>query len=137
MRKLTDVDYKSLDSWLFNHRDIERQISARKLEIQDLPSLDENVGGGRSSNVSNPTERTVFLYSKDIRLQSLYNFRKAVDVTKQKLDDELHSIFELRWGLGSCNTWEEIAVKKYCSTANVYRKRNRILEIFAGEIGYL
>lgn len=135
MRKLTDVDYKSLDSWLFSYRDVDRQIATRKLEIQDIPNNDENIGGGRSSDVGNPTERIVLLYSKDVRLQALYNFKKAVDETKSSLDDELSKMFDLRWGLGSCNTWEEIAHKVGYNKKYIYRKRNHILKIFAEKIG--
>lgn len=135
MRKLTDVDYKSLDLWLFKYRDIDRQIAIRKLEIQDVPNADENIGGGKSSDVGNPTEKIVLLYSKDVRLQALYSFKKAVDTTKSKLDKELTSIFDLRWGVGSCNTWEEIAHKVGYNKKYIYRKRNHILKIFAEKIG--
>ncbi|HFI0606840.1 TPA: transcriptional regulator, partial [Streptococcus suis] len=47
------------------------------------------------------------------------------------LDDELKRIFYLRWSLRSVNTWEEIAVMLNVSRKSIYRKRERILTIFA------
>lgn len=56
---------------------------------------------------------------------------------RSQLDDELNTIFDLRWGVGSKNTWQEIAVKMNISKTGIYRKREYILTLFGKQIGKL
>ncbi|HER9586248.1 TPA: transcriptional regulator, partial [Streptococcus pyogenes] len=100
-------------------------------------STDINVGGGKANLVAKETEDIVVKWSKDGKIKSYENFRESVDRVKALLDKELTEIFELRWGVGSNNTWEEIAYKIHTSRAGTYRKRDRILTLFAQEIGKL
>lgn len=70
-------------------------------------------------------------WSSDVRINGLEQFRKAVEATIESLDDELKRIFYLRWSIRSVYTWEEIAVMLNVSRKSIYRKRERILTIFA------
>lgn len=137
MSKLSNAQLKAFDEWLFDYRDIERKIAIRKLELQTPVSTDINVGGGKSNLVAKETEDIVIKWSKDGKIKSYENFRESVDRVKALLDDELNYIFDLRWGTGSNNTWEEIAYKIHTSRARTYRKRDRILTLFAQQIGKL
>ncbi|HFI0454415.1 TPA: transcriptional regulator [Streptococcus suis] len=131
MRKLSDVELRALDAKLFDYQQIDKKIAIRKLEIQTETSNDYNVGGSRANIVSKPTETLVARWSSDTRINGLEQFRKAVEATLELLDDELKRIFYLRWSIRSVNTWEEIAVMLNVSRKSVYRKRERILTIFA------
>ena len=115
---------------------IDHKIAVRKLEISDVPNTDENVGGGRSNIVSKPTETTVARWDSDQRLNSLYAQKNAVENTLNMLDDDMERIFWLRWARGSVNTWDAIAGKMHMSIKTIYRKRQRILEIFADFYGF-
>ena len=53
------------------------------------------------------------------------------------LDEELKEIFNLRYSRGSCLTWREIAIQTHISERGIYRKRAKLLEIFAEEIGII
>ncbi|ANM47466.1 DUF722 domain-containing protein [Streptococcus suis] len=131
MNKLSDVELRVLDSKLFDYQQIDKKIAIRKLEIQTEVSNDCNIGGGKSNIVSKPTESLVARWSSDVRINGLEQFRKAVEATIESLDDELKRIFYLRWSIRSVNTWEEIAVMLNVSRKSIYRKRERILTIFA------
>lgn len=133
--KLTNAQLKAFDEWLFDYHSVDKKIAERKLEIQTQREYDENVGGGRSSNISKVTEELVIKWSRDGRIKALESFKKAVQETFNMLDDELQTIFNLRWGIGSCNTWEEISHKTHISKTNIYLKRERILSIFAEKMG--
>ncbi|HFI0067408.1 TPA: transcriptional regulator [Streptococcus suis] len=131
MNKLSDVELRALDSKLFDYQQIDKKIAIRKLEIQTEVSNDCNIGGGKPNIVSKPTESLVARWSNDVRINGLEQFRKAVEATIGSLDDELKRIFYLRWSIRSVNTWEEIAVMLNVSRKSIYRKRERILTIFA------
>lgn len=133
--KLTNAQLKAFDEWLFDYQVVDKKIAERKLEIQTQHEYDDNVGGGRSSNIAKVTEELVVKWNCDGRIKALESFKKAVQETFDVLDDELKSIFNLRWGIGSCNTWEEISCKTHISRPQVYRKRERILTLFAEKIG--
>ncbi|CRH92587.1 phage transcriptional regulator%2C RinA family [Chlamydia trachomatis] len=135
MSKLTKAQLKAFDEWLFDYYACEKKIAIRKLELQSKENSDKNTGGGRSSAISKPTELVAIKWADDERIKSLESFQSAVKATLAQLDDELTRVFELRWGRGSLNTWEEIAEKIHTSRLNIYRKRQRILEIFADKMG--
>lgn len=136
MGKLSNSQLKALDELLFDYVSIDHKIAARKLEIVDVPNNDENVGGGRSNIVSKPTESTIAKWDSDQRLNSLYAQKYAVESTLNVLDADMTKIFWLRWSRGSVNTWEEIADKMAYDRSTIYRRRQRILEIFADFYGF-
>ena len=131
MNKLSEVELRALDSKLFDYKQIDRKIAIRKLEIQTETSNDCNVGGGKANAISKPTENVIARWSSDVRINGLEQYRKAVEATIESLDDELKKIFYLRWSIRSVNTWEEIACMLNVSRKSIYRKRERILTIFA------
>ena len=137
MNKLSNAKLKAYDEALFDYRFIDNKIALRKLELQtDVNTeIDNNIGGGKANFVSKVTEDIVARWDSDRDLKGLINFKEAVIATLQILDNELTDIFYLRWGDGSTNTWEEIAYSKHLSRKSVYRKRERILEIFSKKVG--
>lgn len=137
MKQLTSTQLKSLDEWLFNYASISNQIAIRKLELQtDNPSNDCNVGGGRANRINKATEDIVAKWDSDGRIKSYENFKECVERLRAMLDDELNLVFSLRWEYSSCKTWEEIADEIHVSIKSIYRKRERILTLFAREIGF-
>lgn len=136
MGKLSNSQLKALDELLFDYVSIDHKIAVRKLEISDVPNIDENVVGGRSNIVSKPTESMIAKWDSDQRLNSLYAQKYAVENTLSMLDEDMSRIFWLRWSRGSVNTWDAIAGKMHMSIKTIYRKRQRILEIFADFYGF-
>ncbi|OHY30917.1 transcriptional regulator [Streptococcus parauberis] len=137
MSKLSNSQLKAFDEWLFDYREIDRKIAIRKLELQSSVNDDSNIGGGKPNIVSKPTENIISKWSSDGQITSYENFRDRVLEVRDQLDEELNAIFDLRWGVGSKNTWEEIAHKKHISRASIYRKRRHILTLFGKKIGKL
>lgn len=130
MTILTEAKKKALDEELFGARSIDRSIAIRKLELQSKTEHDENVGGGRNSIVSNPTEMTAIKFLTDRRIIYLEQLKRDVEQFKSSLTKEQKDIYQLRWE-DDYNTWEEIGEKMFCSRKTIYRKRDRILEKYA------
>lgn len=137
MEKLSNAQKEALDQLLSDNWKFKRDIEIRKAELNDIPNDDENIGGGRSSFISKPTESIIERWDSDERLKSLEARQNALERTLDTLDDELTSIFWLRWGKGSAKTWEEIATRNGYSISSVYRKRSVILTIFADFYGFI
>lgn len=136
MGELTNSQLKAFDEWLFDYKIINKKIAVRKLELQtDNPNPDCNIGGGRVNKISRVTEEVVAKWDSDGRIKSYENFKASVERLRNILDDELNEVFEMRWGNSSCRTWEEIAGELHVSIKSMYRKRERILILFAMEIG--
>ena len=137
MEKLSNAQKEALDQLLSDNWKFKRDIEIRKAELNDIPSTDENIGGGRSSFVSKPTEAIIERWDSDERLKSLEARQNALERTLDTLDDELTSIFWMRWSRGSLNSWEAIAAEYGYSRSAIYNKRTRILEIFADYYGFI
>ena len=131
MNKLSEVELRALDLKLFDYQQIDRKIAIRKLEIETETSNDCNIGGGKANTIPRPVETLVVRWSSDVRIIGLEQFKNAVEATLDTLDDELKQVFYLRWDKGSVKTWEEIADMLHVSKKSIYRKRERILTIFA------
>ena len=131
MNKLSEVELRVLDLKLFDYQQIDRKIAIRKLEIQTETSNDCNVGGGKANTISKPTENLIARWSSDVRINGLEQLRSAIESTIDALDDELKKVFYLRWSRGSVNTWKQIADNLHNYKKSIYRKRERIVTIFA------
>lgn len=137
MEKLSNAQKEALDKLLSDNWKFKRDIEIRKAELNDIPNDDQNIGGGRSSFVSKPTESIIERWDSDERLKSLEARQNALERTLDTLDDELTAIFWLRWSRGSLNSWEAIAAEYGYSRSAIYNKRTRILEIFADYYGFI
>ncbi|MGI1782472.1 transcriptional regulator, partial [Streptococcus uberis] len=105
----SDSQYKAFDEWLLNYRHIDSRIARRKLEIETFHVTDVNIGGSRSDKVIKRTEWLVERFDIDTKLNSLYAFKEGVDKLISGLNDELLTVFNLRWIGGK--SWEEIEYK--------------------------
>ncbi len=137
MKGLTEATKKSLDEELFEYHTIAREIALRKLELDTMKEQDDNIGGSRSGHISKIPEERVIAYSGDKRIQYLERLKRDVDQFKKILSEEQQKIFELRWSGTDTNTWEEIATKIHCSEKSTYRKREKMLEVYARVKGKL
>ena len=78
MEKLSNTQMKSLDEWLFNYKDVSKQIAIRKLELQtDNPNTDCNIGGGRANRINKVTEDIVAKWDSDGRIKSFVNLNQS------------------------------------------------------------
>lgn len=107
---------KFLDDWLSERRYTEFKIDMLQKKI-----------------INSNDEIEIIRYTGKIK--SYTNFLETCDRLYEMMDEQLKEIFKLRYSRGSCLTWEEISDRIHVSQRNIYRKRERILELFAEEIG--
>lgn len=117
-RRLNRNELKFLDDWLSEWKYTQLKIDL--LVKQNSNSVDEEENVKRAGKIG-----------------SYRNFMKTCNRVYNSLDKQLQEIFTLRYGKSTCLTWEEIAGRVFVSERHIYRKRERILELFAEEIGIM
>lgn len=133
MKELNPTQLKAMDQWLSNYKDIDKKIKVRKLELETISVNDINKGFSKGLHVVKHSETVVCRWDSDIVIQSLTTIKTAIDDAVSKLDNEQSDIYFYRWIIGL--TWEEIGVKLKIKSKSIYRKRKKIIEIIAFNLG--
>ena len=73
--------FKNIEAILRDYPDYDRYIADREESIlyPDAIYSDENIGGGRGSRISNPTEQKALTIAEDKRLNTLKTYRDGVE----------------------------------------------------------
>lgn len=133
---LRDGTYKSIESILRTYKQYPEWIKQREQEIMFLTTdVDENVGGGKSNVVSNPTERTVTNLIMDKRLSELrreYNaVQYAFDNCTQKGTREIIELYYFK----QTHTWVGVAKRVHYSVRYCIKLRDDFIKTMADFLG--
>ena len=79
MKKLSIAQSKTVEEYWADIPSLKRQLNFREWELTENKRNDENIGGGRSSNISDPTAQKAILLAEDERYQ---NLKKNVEPQK-------------------------------------------------------
>lgn len=133
---LRDGTYKSIESILRTYKQYPEWINNREQEIMfPLADIDENVGGGRSSQISNPTEKIVSNLIMDKRLSELRREYNAVQYAFESCEnDNVRQIIELYY-IRRTHTWRGIADLTNYSEKQCQRLRDKFIKYIADYLG--
>jgi len=139
MNKLYRLDIQKIEHYWINHKDNNRQLKYRELELlKPKNEIEMNTGGGRSGKMSTPTENKAILLAGDKRFQNLQQIVNTIESMYAKLDRDLKTIVDMRyWDIDGCYEWENIADKLYMTRHKVLRKRNILSDKTAERIGWV
>lgn len=132
---LSVQDMKTISKKLYLYREVDKAIAIRKQELMMSKHHDDNVGGGRSSKISNPTHDIVEKWMMDEQIIYIENFRKRVDNLISKLDDTSKILFHYQWVDTNYYTEEELGKLCFMSDRTVRRKKRAILEMYDDDCG--
>lgn len=127
--------YDALDEWLDDYTIMDKKIKQRKLELQYPDSKNDINSHIRTDRVKKHTEELIALWDSDVRLNSLYVVKDAMEGTLEVLDGQLTEIFYRRWQ--HKQTWEEIGRAMNVKPKHLEAKRRHILELFGRKRGIL
>ncbi|WP_247220479.1 transcriptional regulator [Streptococcus uberis] len=114
---------------------MDKKIKQRKLELQ-YPDRKNDINSHiKTDSVKSPTEELIALWDSDVRLNSLYVVKDAMEGTLEVLDEQLTEIFYRRWQ--HKQTWEEIGHAMNIKPKHLEAKRRHILELFGRKRGML
>lgn len=135
LREYKPYVYTALDECLDDYTIMDKKIKQRKLELQ-YPDRKNDINSHiKTDSVKRPTEDLIALWDSDVRLNSLYVVKDAMEGTLEVLDEQLTEIFYRRWQ--HKQTWEEIGHAMNIKPKHLEAKRRHILELFGRKKGIL
>ena len=130
-RKMIEEYWKDIDYY----RD---KMNFRFWQVTEQKEQDTNIGGGKSSDISDTTARKAMLIANDGTYQHYKKIVEAVEDTYEELDNQLKQIVHMRfWNKYEFIEWENIAIHLNVATSTVFRWRNYIIDLTAKKMGWL
>lgn len=137
MRRAT---FKNIEAILRDYPDYDRYIAEREQAILYPDSIysDENIGGGRTSRISNPTQQKALTIADDKRLNTLIYYRNAIERIINNTDPITNQIIrEYYFARPQLKTWEGVAFSCNMSSSNCRKLRDRFFDRLADELGFI
>lgn len=142
MSALTKVNY-SLSKATFKH--IEAELYKYKNTVEEIKKLryniiqstpDENIGGGRSGKISNPTEMLATRLDTHKQLDYLEDIVYAIETIYNLSPDHLRKLIKIRYWENRDLSWDGIALKLNCTKRTAQRWRNKVVHDIAEVLGW-
>lgn len=129
--------YSFIEQTLLDYNEIDKHIKKRVEELTYPVSVsDENVGGSRSGNVSNPTQRLAVTIMDDMLISNLKHTKYIVDEVLDGLEPEARKVIQLYY-IDSPRkfTWNGVAGETNFSEKQCRNIRNAVFEKIANKLG--
>lgn len=126
-----------LEELISEYPDLERYINRTREELLNpWQETDGNIGGGRSSLVSAPTERKAITIATDKHLRLLEERKEALDkVIKESREETINIIRLWYWTKPRTKTWDGVAQDCHLSRRMCIALRNEFVMQLALELG--
>ena len=138
MNKLTPAQNKTIEEYWININDYRQKLKFREWELTENKTTDENIGGGKSNQISDTTGNRAIVLSQDEQYQHYKKIIVAIEKTYANVDSDMQTIVDMRyWDKDGVWEWEDIADKLYISRSKVLRKRNLLIDKTAERLGWM
>ena len=130
--------FKYIEQLLRDYPDMGAYIAKREEELiyPCEMELDQNIGGGRSSFISKPTERMAITIIEDKRLRELARCKQAIDKLIDEVDPITAGVIQMFYfAKPRLKTWDGIALDSGLSERQCRRFRDRFFNLVAEELG--
>ena len=137
MRRST---FKNIESILRDYPDYDRHIAERERTLLNPDSIysDENIGGGQSSFISNPTEMRALTLAEDRTLMVIRYQRDKIEKVINESDPFTNEIIrEYYFTRPLLKTWEGVAQAVNISPSHCRKLRTDFFERLADELGLM
>lgn len=136
--KLKKATFKHIESELYSYHDTLREINSLRKDIMfTKENDDENIGGGRSSFPSSPTERIATRLATHKKLTRLEEVTNAIEKVYTGLPDEYQKLIKLKyWTRPQLKTWDGIATELNMGRRTAFRLRDEIVHTVAEVLGW-
>lgn len=136
--KLKKATFKHIESELYSYQDTLREIEFLRRNIMFCKENDdENVGGGRSSLPSSPTEKIGTRLATHKKLNQLEEVAHAIEKVYTGLPEDYQKLVRLKyWTRPQLKTWEGIADELHVNRATAMRWRDMIIQTISELLGW-
>ena len=136
--KLRKATFKHIESELYAYHDTLKEIDFLRNNIMFCKENDdENIGGGRSSFISSPTEKIGTRLATNRKLTRLEEIANAIQKIYTRLPEEHQKLVRIKyWDRPQRYTWEGIANEMHVNRATALRWRDNIVQAISDELGW-
>lgn len=136
--KIKKATFKHVESELYCYHDTLREIEQLTKDIMfTKPNDDENIGGGKSSLTSQPTERIATQLATHKLLTRMQEITHKIEKVYTSLPEDYQKLIRIRyWTRPQTLTWDGIAGRLHVNRATAIRWRDNIVLLIADELGW-
>lgn len=128
--------FRHLEAKFSQYKRYKHLIALRRAELSYHPSEDESLSFSKSTAVANKNEMALIKVVDDPKLKSYYRYLNAIERTLEQFDDQTRQIIgDKYWGEHSWMTWAKFGDKVGYSPRQLYRLRDKVIEMFAEILG--
>ena len=133
---LSDFDKKELEKEYRKYPFIDRLIAIKQAELEMKEDNDTNIGGGRSSFISKPTEAIAIKRQSDQYIIYHQHLKQSIDEIIDSMDNVTREIATKRfWDRTNYRTWEDLAKEYHYAISIMYAKRDKLVSDLACRLG--
>ncbi|EUJ33532.1 transcriptional regulator [Listeria floridensis FSL S10-1187] len=137
---LRTAQYKSIEDEIRFYHSTKKELEQLRINVVTGSSFqefrDDNIGGGSSGMISNPTEQRALLLQMDRQIERMQKVILALESVFNKLSDEEKQLIQFRYWDRSKPTWVWIARKLNMDESTARRKNRRIVLEIGKRLGY-
>lgn len=139
MAKLTTEESKTIEGYWLNIQQLRDDLKYRMWDLTENKTTDENIGGGKSNRISDPTAQKAMILADDVRYQFLKKRVDVVDHVYSSLDERMRNFVDARYFCGDANyiSWDTVAMKLGIAKQEAFKLRNKLIDETAKKIGWL
>lgn len=144
MGNLSTAQNKTIEEYWSDIPSLKKQLSFREWELTENRTVDENIGGGKSNKISNPTCDKAILLLEDERYQNLKTNIDAIEYVIKKVSEDkkqrlLREFMEMKYISKDSKylDWEDIADELGITKTKAYKLRNKLIDMTAEKLGWL
>lgn len=132
--------FKHIEDILRDYPRIDSYLKQREEELlYPTKEQDDNIGGGKSSEIGKPTEQKGITLAEDMRLRELRKQKDAIERTLNKADFLTCRVIESYYMCKQPKTWESVSFEVssgQISSRTLRRMRTEFFKNLAVELGW-
>ncbi|MBO0962006.1 transcriptional regulator [Neobacillus sp. MM2021_6] len=131
---LSKASFKHIEAEIYKYKNTVEEIKKLRFNIiQTTP--DENVGGGRSGRISNPTEMIATRLDTHKQLDYLEEIAYAIETIYNISPQHIRKLIQARYWNKDLS-WDGIALELHCSKRQAQRWRDKVVRDIAEMLGW-
>jgi RinA family phage transcriptional activator len=135
--KLRKTTFKKCEAEWYDYHKTLHEINLLREEIMNpFQEQDENIGGGRSTTISSPTERIATRLVTNKQLNYLTEVADAIERVYNALPDDYKKLVRLRYWSNKNLMWDGIEDQLHISKRQAMRWRDEIIQATVEVLGW-
>lgn len=127
--------FKHIEAELASFHETKKEIDKRREEIMN-PTMTEELVGGRTNEISDPTGRIATRLVMDKRLGELERIESSIARVLDKLEEKPGKLVHLAYWTRNKKTWDGMAMELEVGRATLFRWRNEIIKAIGENLGW-